>query len=105
MNQLRWRAQSDDGVIEATPPVRSPDGRARTILAREGTMIITDTRPIDRGQQWISVITDGCELERRGPFPDTDAAEVMARQLATICRSLFHGDWPMPTEINDGRNR
>ena len=29
----------------------------------------------------------------------------MARRLVPVCRSLFRGDWPMPTETDNGRHR
>ena len=32
----------------------------------------------------------GRPRERRGPFRDADEAEAMARQVAGICRALFH---------------
>ena len=52
------------------------------------TQIITRPVEID-GQHWVSVNMDGHEMERRGPFPDADAAEAMAARLGAICRGLF----------------
>ena len=90
--------------VKGDPIARQPAALVLFFMC-EGAMTI-DITPIESdGQHWVSVNMDGHAMERRGPFPDADAAEVRARQFATICRSLFHGDWPMPTEINDGRNR
>ena len=54
--------------------------------------MITNIRPIKTdGEHWISVSIDGCELKRRGPFPDATTAEATANRVAAICRGLFHG--------------
>ena len=40
------------------------------------------------GKHWINVNIDGCELERRGPFPSADEAEATAMRIAAVCRAM-----------------
>ena len=52
-------------------------------------MTSVDIQPIESGgKYWIHVTMDGDELAPRGPFPDADAAAVVANQVAGICRGL-----------------
>jgi hypothetical protein len=54
-------------------------------------MINTVITPIEvDGQFWITIQLDGHETQQRGPFASADEAEATARQIAGICRVLFH---------------
>ena len=48
-----------------------------------------DIQPVKLdGQHWVNVTIGGSEMERRGPFPDADEAEIMATRLAAMCRAM-----------------
>ena len=48
-------------------------------------------QPIETdGAHWVDIDMDG-RVERRSPFRDADEAEAMSRQVAAVCRALFHG--------------
>ena len=43
------------------------------------------------GLHWVNVIIGDSAMERRGPFPDADTAETMARRLLQFGRALTSG--------------
>ena len=50
--------------------------------------MITDITPIEiKGEHWVRIRIDGCELEPRGPF-SADEAEATAVQIAAVCRAM-----------------
>jgi hypothetical protein len=75
------------------PPSLSPDDRTQTILCAlcEGVMTVEPVNEIRLVtidvQHYVSVIMDGCTLQRRGPY-SVDMAEAMAIQFAAICGVL-----------------
>jgi|SoimicmetaTmtLPC_FD_contig_61_1964151_length_406_multi_1_in_0_out_0_1 hypothetical protein len=40
------------------------------------------------GQHWVNVIIGGHEMERRGPFPGADTAEIVAERIRRFGRAL-----------------
>ena len=51
----------------------------------------TAIQPVEvDGKHYVNVNIDGCKTNRYGPYVDADAAGAMARQVAGVCRSLFH---------------
>jgi hypothetical protein len=57
----------------------------RTITAQ----LTIDIKPIEiDGKFWIMVITDGREINWRGPFSDADTAETVANRLMRFSRAL-----------------
>ena len=53
--------------------------------------VSTAIQPIERdGQFWVEVVIDGHDTKCYGPYANISAAEAMARQIAAVCRGLFH---------------
>ena len=53
--------------------------------------VSTAIQPIEcDGRFWVEVVIDGHETNRYGPYANISAAEAMARQIAAVCRGLFH---------------
>ena len=56
------------------------------------------------GQFWVRISMDGHEMERRGPYPDADTAEVVATRLAAWCRAM-NAEVHMPAAAPKGRQQ
>ena len=53
--------------------------------------VSTAIQPIEcDGRFWVEVVIDDHETNRYGPYANIGAAEAMARQIAAVCRGLFH---------------
>jgi hypothetical protein len=57
--------------------------------SKTGMPMTIDIQPVKLdGQHWVNVIIGGHEMERRGPYPDADAAELAAERLRRFGRAL-----------------
>ena len=51
--------------------------------------MIINIEPVEIGGKfWVNVVIDGDAMEPRGPYANTDEAEVMAVRLAATCRAM-----------------
>jgi hypothetical protein len=54
--------------------------------------MIVEVEPVKIGDGYfISVTIDGTAMERHGPLPDADAAEIVAERMRRVGRALSGG--------------
>jgi hypothetical protein len=54
-------------------------------------MVVQVEPVVHDGQHWVNVTIGGSEMQPKGPFPDANAAEAMAKQLRCFGHTLTNG--------------